>query len=120
MREIKFRVWDSREKKMAHKLKLDWMGGTPELNDAIATIQRENVVLMQFTGLRDRNRKEIYEGDVVSGAYYQGRTVVEWVGDHGWTVKSYHMDAEGKIGSYPTAFIEVIGNIYENPELLQG
>ena len=70
------------------------------------------VELMQFTGLLDKNGKEIYEGDILK---YRGKLsfndppfVVEWQNDDArWTE------------FYPSNNFEVIGNIYENPELLK-
>ena len=60
----------------------------------------EKGILMQFTGLLDKNGKEIYEGDITNVG------IVEW--DHGqFTERLYAPDD-----------IEVIGNIYSNPELL--
>ncbi len=67
-------------------------------------------VLMQFTGLRDKNGQEIYEGDIV--AWHQFKITVEW------------NPMEARFG-FPTEYslrqheVEIIGNIHENPELLK-
>lgn len=80
-----------------------------------ATKMREEwdeLVWMQFTGLLDKNGKEIYEGDVV-----QFGSVVGPVGfEGGKFVVAYKMKMEGKCDV--PSLCEVIGNIYENPNLL--
>lgn len=80
----------------------------------------ENYDLMQFTGLTDKNGKEIYEGDIIESFVLLSetgeniRTVVKW-GENGWL-------ANGALSNNPQWMNnhqpEVIGNIWENPELL--
>lgn len=120
-REIKFRVWfpqDAREGKPAMGMVHSSYEGQ-SLNDFLAEVQEIGIILMQFTGLRDKNGHEIYEGDILrtqerwvdkDGRLSSVRVqiqVVEWTGEY---VNSH----------YWHEFYEVIGNIYENPELLEG
>jgi uncharacterized phage protein (TIGR01671 family) len=78
---------------------------------------KENIILMQFTGLLDKNRKEIYEGDIVASS--EGNFEVFWYEAHNgfWVRDLYnHLVSECycKIGI--PLLVEVVGNIYENPK----
>jgi len=124
MREIKFRAWDKVE-----KVWYDWESGALEYEKdhhskkhgtcVVAYFDLiEDFVLMQFTGLHDKNGKEIYEGDII----VQGdRTfTIEWGVEDAAFWKA-NIQEEGRRYFYTRATAkdcEVIGNIYENPELL--
>jgi uncharacterized phage protein (TIGR01671 family) len=80
-------------------------------------------ILMQYTGLKDKNGKEIYEGDLISDdyIYYYGKEPnkllqVQWI-DYGWYPFTSCNCGECGLG-LDTKLVEVIGNIYMNPELL--
>lgn len=114
MREIKFRGWYKTRQCM-------WDGGFSVSQDGLE-IYNDNLedisyhlILMQYTGLKDKNGKEIYEGDIVRGkAGSVGQ--VKWIGS-GLTIVGYMgYDDTHHWGFDETT--EVIGNIYENPELL--
>lgn len=122
MRPIKFRSWNTTYRK--------WE--TPEdvgvrlLHLTAGTCELEPYwLLSQFTGLHDKNGKEIYEGDVVhyfckdgsgKGILENRKFVVRWDGKF----TGYYEFNEGDfpIGTEPYGSIEIIGNIYENPDLL--
>ena len=109
-REIKFRAWDKENKKM-------WQFGLFDLDDHYVYGEGEcmpdDVEIMQYTGLKDKNGKEIYEGDVLSG-----KTLVGF--EDGMFVPHYNMGREERLEDIEgwNKTREIIGNIYENPELL--
>lgn len=136
-REIKFRAWDKKEKQMREVAMLRWEDGRMSRIAGYWPTTRNNgwkdrdpqediYVLMQFTGMVDTKGKEIYEGDIVmqtSPPPYNRKFVrmIVWV--HG----SYHVsNSKNKAGKSPKLHpipvwkqkMEVIGNIYENPELI--
>ncbi|XKH51343.1 YopX family protein [Chryseomicrobium palamuruense] len=115
MREIKFRAWDEVHKQMLYiGLELDTHIGGPQED------------LMQYTGLKDKNGVEIYEGDIVS--MFQGTQLSEvffskgmFLVNRGFRASVYHSELEirEEILFNIIDTCEVIGNIYENPELLE-
>jgi len=107
MREIKFRIWDINARK--------WL---KSFNTNLLDIHEFNLAkIMQYTGLKDKNNKEIYEGDIFHIGSKKILYVVEWI-DCG--LKGRQIKNKSWIGlDYWKDDIEVIGNIYENPELLK-
>ena len=115
MREIKFRCWVSSTKNMVEWKELEDHG------DIYRLIKQPSAYpLMQFTGLKDINGVEIYEGDIT--AYeFNGKIVTGEV-----LYKRDQFIINAPFGAYGKGIFgraskpEVIGNIYENPELLEG
>ena len=124
MRGIKFRAWDKEEQEM-----LDW---DKFFNLDIAQVFESKgswgIYPMQYTGLKDKNGNEIYDGDYIR---YSMRTINRAVFTHvcrvfqhesgTWRIEGHHEDNHSyktKGTVYAAHLIcEVIGNIYENPEL---
>jgi uncharacterized phage protein (TIGR01671 family) len=142
MRQIKFRGWDINNKKIFKVGEIKWdtnenlinAGDSWYSNGYYAPGENWGTTLMQYTGYKDKNEKEIYEGDIVRyTSYYNGKTnidLVQWkeIEDmEGYYHKNY---CEWIVG-YDTLIdivknihtdtiqIEVIGNLYENFELLE-
>ena len=107
-REIKFRAWDTKEKKMEYDPWDDERSGQGVDINSIFRVDGKN--FMQYTGLKDKNGKEIYEGDVVSWDYGEEpeTSPIEFVSGGFWPKT---IDCE--MGWPNLEEIEVIGNIYE-------
>ena len=121
MREIKFRAWARDQKEMCYDFLFMSVDSPPRIQ--IRTSATFSVVythVMQYTGLKDKNGKEIWEGDIVSYgdnvypivfnermAQFQARGFCQTSFDSPWDF------TEELFG------IEVIGNVHENPKLLE-
>jgi len=108
-REIKFRAWDKESKKMWEVSAWHSTGGV-HVRDSRLLLTAGEYVLMQYTGLKDKNGKEIYEGDIFNHPDFDEPTVVEYEPSSEPYPWSYWHDPEES---------EIIGNIYENKELLK-
>lgn len=122
MREIKFRAWDIKGRRwVTNNFGIDCHGMRYWIFGYSADpVDRSEYQLMQFTGLRDKNKKEIYEGDFVEVDFskngpYQIR----------WNEKLIRYDGVNKQGMSWDLYLgrncvlSVIGNIYENTELFK-
>lgn len=143
MREIKFRAWDKKSKKMRqvteivfntgfylepddNTVKLIWVKGQDIIENKEIQLKRENdFILMQYTGLKDKDGKEIYEGDYIEyeteGEIY-GKGIVKYSEKYAQYVlvgTGTAKDEFEPLGDYNMEVYEVRGNIYDNPELLE-
>ena len=131
MRIIKFRAWDKDNKKMLFELDLV---GRITFYNGLKMIGDSYEPLMQFTGLTDKNGKEIYEGDIVKNTRHNNQLIeifwegcitgdenningINYINWGGWYFKKLPKDKEMTMATYKND-IEVVGNIYENPDLM--
>ena len=130
MREIKFRNWDSKTKIMhtagIMNLKGQILDQRVEYNkycceEQIISHIEKHQIIMQFTGLHDKNGKEIFEGDIVNfkdlehnEGWKKAKIIYKEFGTRFVAMTEY-----GECQFYGDKYTEVIGNIYENGDLLK-
>ena len=142
MREIKFKAWDKLNKEMFNVEIMDFQE-RKVYKDTVSYRKFNDIELMQYTGLKDKNEKEIYEGDVVKlvhtgieisadrledlkrfvGIIKYENGIFKIVKTEKSLIESKYFEMEQKkvseIFIYSKLYdLEVVGNIYENPELL--
>lgn len=134
MREIKFRAWD-KDNKVMHFSNENEDDIVWEITPLIKFLEMRtidsfpggeyhlqedawvapNQTLMQYTGLKDKNSKEIYESDIVN---IDGLIVpVIWYAG-AWMVEYFTIPTKSYLSHFDELDVEIIGNIYENPDLL--
>ncbi len=151
MRELKFRIWDKEKGEMFLPESQEFIlipthpgwGADRHFTDekleshdisyfdwASADLIGGRYTIMQFTGLLDKNGKEIFEGDILATSNdnpkydiwkkeERGYSIVHWdESNDGWSGTKWHW-AKDDDSVYWLGFIEVIGNIYEHPDLMK-
>jgi len=131
MREIKFRAWDKKTETMNDVWAIHFKGWhDSEINfieinglgtDGTEERSEVEVELMQYTGLTDINGKEIYEGDIVRQYKDWGNNDLDQIAEVTCDGTEWYWGEYGCISAALSIHkdTEVIGNIYENPELLE-
>ena len=134
MEHIKFRAWKHvNTPEMFNDVQvIDFKSGIAHLGYSLSSFTErtdkerlDNLILMQYTGLKDKNGVEIYEGDIVENASKDLKFQVvyeapsfnrKWIDD---ISKRYREHLTESLAWNTYMICEVIGNIYENPELLE-
>jgi len=133
MRELKFRIWHKTKKAMSSEFRIEdfiLLGKANQTAILFSKLEEwwKDVILLQYTGLKDKNGKEIYEGDIllINYPYYKlpnGRNgiVVSLDMEYQYNDNKLRSNFYTRVCSFSGTnpdFWEVIGNIYENSELL--
>ena len=125
MRKIKFRAWHKEEKIIGEVLGIDILHKeiffSNEDVDCYEHTDFKDIELMQYTGLKDKNNKEVYEGDIVKLRANHGIGVIKYYDEWGAFVVEYIKPRPLTVlgMNYYKEDIEILGNIYKNPELIK-
>ena len=123
MRALEFRAWWKDKKRFLDGD--EWYmtcSGAKHLHYAIMPYSDDDFIVEQYTGLKDKNGKKIYQGDIVLDCYDGEDTfIVKWDKD---AVSFILTDTDNILNVsfdnfYPDKYLEIIGNIHENQELLE-
>ena len=119
MREIKFRAWDKIDKKIMYVaemiLRYKGIQGVILVDKlpSVKVVKRwhDEVELMQYTGIKDKNGREIYEGDIVKTPFGIGEIFMR--------LGCWFVENQKELGYFESGEIEVVGNVYESSKLLE-
>ncbi|EAE1828898.1 hypothetical protein ARV02_02605 [Listeria monocytogenes] len=130
MRAIEFRAWDKEVKEMDYNPSVIEIWQNKPINEQFRLESEEKLVWMQYTGLKDKNGKKIFEGDIVAFSeddFHVFNSQVEYFSEDGYPAfdikvpSDYYFDSNvfSEVSMSGLHEIEVIGNIHENPDLLE-
>lgn len=119
----KFRVWDKLDKEIYEAEEIHWFRGELDFIGDGITFKRDadEVELMQSTGLHDKNGKEVFVGDIIKctrGCPHEVYIEKEYAGTFIGGMPAVYLKGLN-VGYAWTGSEEIIGNVYENPELLE-
>ena len=115
---IKFRAWNTETKE------IEVFQTYEEISELFLALSADDgfYSIMQSTGIFDKNNKEIFEGDIVD---YKGRkAIIKWHGSYASFIYRFVDKMQERVSEWDPLFLayhhfEIIGNVYENPELLE-
>lgn len=127
MKNLKFRAWDKRREDFRNDIFVDTNGNLYQFSkntgygQAITYLDNKHIVLMQSTGFFDKNGKEIFEGDILK-TRTRGYVIVRK--ENGNTMTTFKSGTNKRTSLVLSSFLEkyqvvIIGNIYENKDLLE-
>lgn len=124
----KFRAWDGAKKEMfKDTFAITESGQVVVVEQEFVTsppdyVFVDHLVIMQSTGIKDKNGKEIFEGDIVD---YKGRkAIIKWHGSYASFIYRFVDEMQERVSEWEPLFLayhhfEIIGNVYENKEFLE-
>nr|DAX57368.1 MAG TPA: YopX protein [Caudoviricetes sp.] len=124
----KFRAWDGAKKEMfKDTFAITESGQVVVVEQEFVTsppdyVFVDHLVIMQSTGIKDKNGKEIFEGDIVD---YKGRkAIIKWHGSYASFIYRFVDEMQERVSEWDPLFLayhhfEIIGNIYENKDILE-
>ena len=125
MRNIKFRAWNKNTKKMYKIGQITLEKGTwnyePDNREYVGMSipYQPSFMLMQYTGLKDKNGKEIYEGDIIKCSFYPDFIFEIKFTELCWYMRKIPTSEHINLSDVLYEDLEVIGNIYDNKNLLE-
>lgn len=129
MRELKFRVWSKKQKTYEYKHPFNVSGSFYIAQNGVLLsdygnvitpeIKQDDFIIEQTTGIKDKNDKEIYEGDIVSEHNGDLKGIVKQAGDGQWAIYWDNIPDGYSVLLKHSDLCEVVGNSHENPELLE-
>lgn len=122
MRRLEFRAWEHNSKRMIYNVSVRNSCIVNHIDTFYQPNHKTNYPIMQFTGLYDKNKRGIWEGDILGYEYGENdkeKTFYIVFHQGSWCLTYKHWENQFcKLDHFHLENAKVIGNIYENPELL--